>query len=152
LVHSNDDIHIEKAERSLVRKLCLLNSRKSERDKQGEFLAEGIKICSEILEGNVKVTLVLLSESFLENPVLSRRMVQKAVKKGIRMKRIDDRSFRRISGLKTDQGVLVRGSYRSRTISRIPSTWERSYVRPRPWGSGPSAFSGHALMFIIQRP
>jgi TrmH family RNA methyltransferase len=108
LVHSNDDIHIEKAERSLVRKLCLLNSRKSERDKQGEFLAEGIKICSEILEGNVKVTLVLLSESFLENPVLSRRMVQKAVKKGIRMKRIDDRSFRRISGLKTDQGVLVR--------------------------------------------
>ena len=91
------------AHHSILKHIKRLQTKKY-RDEAGMYIAEGLKLVTEALEGSMEVLEVLIAESQLES---YQPLYLLAKQRGLALKAVSDRGYAAVSDTKTPQGVLA---------------------------------------------
>jgi len=84
---------------------------KNYRDKNREYLIEGIRLVNDAMESNAPVKLIAVSEDFLKSAA-AEAVMQSADKYGIRVYKMADRLFKELTNTETPQGIMgIVGAY-----------------------------------------
>jgi RNA methyltransferase, TrmH family len=97
---------MDKAAKPQIKQLRELLREKKARDQQGVFVAEGLKIVSDILSRGHTVEAVFLSSKVLGAPS-SRRIEEECGQNKVRIYRVPAEEFEKLSSLRNSQGVLA---------------------------------------------
>ena len=95
---------VKSRENNTLKHIHKLVKQKKYREKSGQFVAEGLRICQDILLSDTKIDIFLCSEKFYtKNIELSERLECKSAESIV----IPDSIFSVLSDTKTPQGVLL---------------------------------------------
>ena len=108
--------HITAKDNATVKHISKLISSASYRKKCGEFVAEGLRVCTDCIDNGIKISLLAVTESFLDK---NREIVLKFTEKAEQTVTVCDSLFSKMSDTKTPQGILVAGKIPQNTLSVI---------------------------------
>lgn len=91
--------YLSKAEQSRIRAL----GKKRERDEQGRFLAEGIKVCKELLGSGLTIQYAVISDDADQD---SQTLAEEFAEAGIEVCKAGSTAFERMSDAKSPQGIF----------------------------------------------
>lgn len=114
-------IVLGRAEEKRIRGL----SRRRQREREGLFIAEGIRVVEELLATDTVLRTIVITSSLGDTDRggrLRERLERRAEADGVALREADDATLRDLSGTATPQGVLV--------VAEIPRV-ELSALRPR---------------------
>jgi TrmH family RNA methyltransferase len=93
--------------------------RRKERERQGLFLAEGVRVVEDLLASSLRVRWVLASSS-LEDSERGTELTAEVERRGIPLRVVPERDFARHAGTESPQGVLA--------VAEIPR-WSPADIR-----------------------
>ncbi|MDP8300001.1 MAG: RNA methyltransferase [Candidatus Tantalella remota] len=97
---------MNKISKQELRTIRLLLRDKSTRDKEGVFIAEGIKIVKDILSKDHAIRKVLISSKVLTSPA-AKKVTELAENCKVDISRVPAAEFEKLSSLRNSQGILA---------------------------------------------
>ncbi len=88
-----------------------------EREKEGEFLIEGLRLCKEVLASDWEVEIVLFSSEFVES-ARGEKLVEEFSRRGTEVFRVKKKEIEKLAETETPQGIVAMVTKRKFTLNK----------------------------------
>lgn len=112
-------MNVKKIHKSKLLEIKSLTSSASKRDETGLFVAEGVKIISDMISGSKEVECILATRGFIDNEK-NGCILDSITSQNISLYYTDSRSFEKLSLLKNSQGILAVAHKNKNFIQDVP--------------------------------
>lgn len=113
----NEFKRISSKDNEIIKRVSKLQKEPSFRKKEGEFVAEGLRICSDCVDNGITFETLILSESFFEKEMKIEGIINNSKEKIV----IKDYLFEKISDTKNPQGIIG--------VGKIPNVFSKELKR-----------------------
>ncbi|MDD5634910.1 MAG: RNA methyltransferase [Candidatus Omnitrophica bacterium] len=94
------------AEKRMIKEIKDLLNDKKVRDEKNRFVAEGLKLVSDLISKEKRIAIVIVSKSFYRDPE-RKQLIDGWMDKGIDTAEMADKEFDSLSSLENSQGILA---------------------------------------------
>lgn len=114
---------ITSKDNAVIKNISKLQNSARERRETGLFVAEGLRVCDDLVDNGIEIVTLILSKSFYEK---QGEILQKYIDKSKEVILVNESVFSKIADTKTPQGILAVGKIPQKNDKKIKS--EGKYV------------------------